>query len=382
MKKLKLIYATLVFGIPFLGVAQVVGTPYIQPSTAAPAVTAFCGQLATGTGDGTTLANAAPSCRTIKEITPSAADGLYFIDVDGPAGVELPFKGYCDMTTDGGGWLLISKSAVTGFGPSKIEMTGDVTLSGTNDPWSNTVITMTNTNLEKFTAPTSANGYLPLGFAGSDLQSVVSPPSATGEEYSILSRNLIEIYRGNGCYLDAAGGVVSLARNMSVLRFSSSNHSLVRYFQSPKRFNPITPKCAAASGTCSTDVQTGCAADMIVGMYTSYNALTNTAAGFSSNYWAWYEGCAAPQANGSDSRLLIPAGFMGGYSNGNGDNAICFYDLSLSQATDGSDGETSSGPIYYMNSVIFGWSFNHLWTAIPTTVSGVAQGGHRLLWVK
>jgi hypothetical protein len=38
---------------------------------------------------------------------PLAADGRYVIDVDGP-GETAPFAVYCDMTTDGGGWQLIS----------------------------------------------------------------------------------------------------------------------------------------------------------------------------------------------------------------------------------------------------------------------------------
>jgi len=50
------------------------------------------------------------SCKAIKLAQPNAADGLHDIDADG-AGPLAPFKVWCDMTTDGGGWALAIRFA-------------------------------------------------------------------------------------------------------------------------------------------------------------------------------------------------------------------------------------------------------------------------------
>ncbi|GAB5388864.1 MAG: hypothetical protein Alpg2KO_18320 [Alphaproteobacteria bacterium] len=47
------------------------------------------------------------SCRTILEDDPSASSGIHTIDPDGTGGVP-GFDVWCDMSTDGGGWTLIS----------------------------------------------------------------------------------------------------------------------------------------------------------------------------------------------------------------------------------------------------------------------------------
>ena len=55
------------------------------------------------------------SCKAIKMANPSAKDGVYTIDPDGE-GSEKPFKVYCDMTTDGGGWTLVWSNLRGGSG--------------------------------------------------------------------------------------------------------------------------------------------------------------------------------------------------------------------------------------------------------------------------
>ena len=46
------------------------------------------------------------SCKDIKRANPYAKDGMYTIDPDGEGG-NKPFKAYCDMSYDGGGWTKI-----------------------------------------------------------------------------------------------------------------------------------------------------------------------------------------------------------------------------------------------------------------------------------
>jgi hypothetical protein len=49
------------------------------------------------------------SCKSILDHGNSTGDGIYLIDPDGPGG-EDPFEVYCDMTTDGGGWMAVWKN--------------------------------------------------------------------------------------------------------------------------------------------------------------------------------------------------------------------------------------------------------------------------------
>lgn len=56
-----------------------------------------------------TQANPAPSALAIKREYPNAPDGVYWINPSGTGGDAFgPTQVYCDMTTDGGGWMMIA----------------------------------------------------------------------------------------------------------------------------------------------------------------------------------------------------------------------------------------------------------------------------------
>lgn len=59
-------------------------------------------------GPGTTPSQAVASCVDLRNTSPSAGDGTYWIDTDGN-GPEQPFQAYCLMSVDGGGWTLVSE---------------------------------------------------------------------------------------------------------------------------------------------------------------------------------------------------------------------------------------------------------------------------------
>lgn len=79
--------------------------------------------------DGSSAATAGISAAQILADGYSVGDGVYWIDPDG-AGGNAAFQVYADMTTNGGGWMLVRRNAGTGgFIPVHDNLNGIVSLN-------------------------------------------------------------------------------------------------------------------------------------------------------------------------------------------------------------------------------------------------------------
>jgi hypothetical protein len=87
-----------------------IGAVIVAALIAIPVFNLVTGESATAAdavaGDGTTSATAGASCWGIKQQFPASADGVYWLNT---AILQRPQQFACDMTTDGGGWVLVGR---------------------------------------------------------------------------------------------------------------------------------------------------------------------------------------------------------------------------------------------------------------------------------
>ena len=87
-------------------VSLAVGAGVALAAAVVPVVSSTTASAADQKRDGRAESRALASCWEVKQVDPSAPDGRYWLYT--PA-LQYPQQFWCDMTTDGGGWVLIGR---------------------------------------------------------------------------------------------------------------------------------------------------------------------------------------------------------------------------------------------------------------------------------
>ncbi|MCX6354999.1 MAG: fibrinogen-like YCDxxxxGGGW domain-containing protein [Candidatus Aureabacteria bacterium] len=142
------------------------------------------------------------SCKAIKTATPSAADGLYAIDPDGPSG-NAPFNVYCDMTTDDGGWTLVARLTTNDANHYNTNAVGSLTspTQSTTAKLSDAMINQLATQLFRFSCE-SVTDYFDASSHNFGATNCSSTITTVKDTYSSTTWSTGDPGRANGCGLD------------------------------------------------------------------------------------------------------------------------------------------------------------------------------------
>jgi hypothetical protein len=116
--------------------------------------------------DGSSAGRAANSALDILRVRPNSPDGAYWIKPDAYTGD--PFRVWCNMTLEGGGWMLVFRNATEEFGAANRTPFGDQDfLVGSWTGWTYTTKTQIDaalggsTNLNNYAANNGTNAFSP-----------------------------------------------------------------------------------------------------------------------------------------------------------------------------------------------------------------------------
>ncbi len=145
------------------------------------------------------------SCKDILKIDKGAKDGLYWLDPDGPGGPGGKYQAWCDMTTAGGGWVLVMQiqgghSTTFGYGSSHWTATST---TASNPPLS---LSSTNAKYGAFNTFKTVDGHLLLRDKTSKNHTVLEVPGMKGQTLLNRFQNL----GGKAAYNQSPGTTMKL----------------------------------------------------------------------------------------------------------------------------------------------------------------------------